>query len=427
MKNILISIGIFLVLLLNGSNLTDNILIRLLPFVYYTTIIIIFNKKLELPNIKKIYKVYDLTSIFLILLLIISIFRSKNPDFNVINKLSKTFYFILFLLFNYQLFSNDSKKRNLLVILKYGILYPVGLFAILNLLLWFFGFSFESNLELGSSVLLGQLIGKTIPRVTFPLVSGSVNFGLQLGTLLISSFALFKYYSKFYVFGFLFSVVLLLMNDSRAVIMSCILILALQYLRKVQMFLLKLIPLIILLGPFILVGSVYAMQYFDLISIVSRSSSDLETGNSRFLIWLVSLNEFMIPKMEHLLGYGMYGTFTSGASVYWASNFTSFENPLLTTAHNTFLSTLYDMGYIGVIFLILVLLKSCKKLYVIYESGIYNPILSACSGILLLYAFAGITDITISLYTANNCYIFFLIISLINITYDNYRKSLDKA
>jgi hypothetical protein len=427
MKNILISIGIFIVLLFNGSELTDNIFFRLSPFIYYIIIIIIFNKTLVLPSIRKICKFYNLASILFILVLIISIFRSENPDFAIINQLSKALYLVLFLLFNYQLLLNGSKKNNLLSVIQYGLFYPLGLFSILNLLLWFLGFSLESNLEIGSSVLLSQLIGKTIPRVTFPLGSGAVNFGLQLGTLLISSYALLKYYSRLYILGVIFSVVLLLINDSRAIIMSCVLILALQYFRNLQMFLLKLVPLFILLGPFILVGSVYVMQYFDLITILSRSSTDLETGNSRFLIWLVSLNEFITPKIDHLFGYGMYGTYTSGASKYWANNFTSFENPLLTTAHNTFLSILYDVGYVGVTLLIYLLSKSCKKIYFTYKNNLHQPVLSTCASVLLLYSFAGVTDITISLYTANNCYIFFLIVSLINITHNDNRNSLAKG
>jgi O-antigen ligase len=146
---------------------------------------------------------------------------------------------------------------------------------------------------------------------------------------------------------------------------------------------------------------------YDAFSFLSRSSGDLQTGNSRFLIWGISFAEFAQFKPIHLIGYGEYGHLGSGASKLWENIFSNWEDSGNKTPHNTMLVIMFDTGYIGLFFYISLLYGFIAKMIKIWLWQ--KPQRYLYLSYFLFMLLQGVTESTFGFYFFDYLFIFFMI------------------
>ncbi len=105
----------------------------------------------------------------------------------------------------------------------------------------------------------------------------------------------------------------------------------------------------------------------DFLNQFSRRENDLATGNSRKEIWencQAVLNDF---QFDHLWGYGHYGHMASGVADRYAHVTGGWDNNVV--AHNVYYQTVFDMGYLGVVALMAVLLIVLRAAGQLWRAG----------------------------------------------------------
>jgi O-antigen ligase len=293
-------------------------------------------------------------------LIAISLMRSGNPDISTFSILFRIVQLILFLFFA-MVMSAKTVEWKISKSILYFVVYPNLLLAVTNVFLlyndiYFFPQAIEDVSYFNKAVVLSSL-GFEMERVQFALARGYNNYSSYTGLVVaLGSVYIVNFWKERYRIVVLVSTIILyiivLLVDSRAAIFYPILITLLLMAKKiirVDLFKAKLLILVCIAGPllyYILVPLLGSTNFLDLIS---RSNSDLQTGNSRFLIWGYSIIEFLTPKVDHWFGYGDFGHFTSGVSVAYSTVFSTWTDSVLKTPHNTFLSILFDTGYIGLV------------------------------------------------------------------------------
>jgi hypothetical protein len=381
-----------------GTNLFQIFLL-----VYFINGIALFSyrNKFKLKLNKK------LTLIFCLVLIVnlISILRTNITGSSVLINVSKCIYLIVFTIFVVAFLNKYSRKRNLEVYFWNIGVNPMIVYGVLNLLMVLFDVQFKElyKVNLGKSVFLSYL-NLDVERVNFPLTQG-INTFASVFSFIFTTSLLFIFFLKTRGFKIYFalvtSLIILFLCDSRVLIIAPVFITVLFVVLKNNKFF-SYAPFLIPLGPILLWALLIFYKDNSLLNLISRSSSELETGNSRFIIWSYCLNEFSFFKFIHLFGYGQYGHFGSGVSRLWVDIFSnSFKSPELNTPHNSFLSLLFDIGYFGVIIYVLFFYTIIK---VIISKINYNKFYYSFLGYFLLLIFTGITESNLGIYNLLNFY-----------------------
>ncbi|MCF2518424.1 O-antigen ligase [Dyadobacter sp. CY351] len=294
---------------------------------------------------------------------------------------------------------------------------PFGIYALINILLWIFEFSFESTNELviGKALLL-EKFGIFVNRIKFPLANGINSYGTVVGGLLTISlvylFVVKK--NKLSTMGIITVLITtVLLTDSRGALIYSFLILgAIWYYRSSKSFpaVFKIVPLMPILGSFLLISVTQILSTTGLGAFLSRSSGDLESGNGRFLIWGYSLTEFIQFKIIQVIGYGDNGHVGSGVSNLWQNMFLTYGETTNMHPHNTTLAILFDIGYIGLAVYIYFL---WRVLTIIQKFWNINRNFSLVMLSFLLYTvLIGITESLYGFYYQNSIYFFFSIFAI---------------
>lgn len=403
MKYFLIITALFLFLIGSSSGIFSTWYFKFFLFFFY------FFCYLTLSELKfkEIFKGLGRLNLFFLLLLIVSLFRTnaENQTYLSIFLKATNFLFLLLAVKEFILKCNDNNYEKIKILL----LIPLILFAGLNFITYFVfnlqPFDLGEQQELGFSVLIYSLFGVLIERVNFPFISSVTTFGLLMGYLFIVSFYLrqrIKY--KILAFlGILFSVIGILLVDHRSGVFSLIvsvLMTHVAYKLRINLVISKLIVLISLFGPFLMVAISQILISSSFGEIISRDNAELSTGNSRFIIWLIGLEEILDFKWLHVFGFGEIGTYGAGISFLWANFFEKFADPLRITAHNLYLNVFFDMGYIGVITMFSLFFFLYKKTYLV--SNISK--LFFC--FLTFFLISGITESPIGFHSAITTLVF---------------------
>ena len=296
------------------------------------------------------------------------------------------------------------------------IITPFGLYAGFNILAWLIGISSPQNsVDIGQCLILSK-IGININRVNFPFANGINSYASTVGGLLTIEIAYIYFLKKKknwknYIFLIIFLVTLLL-TDSRAAILYPLLLNFCIYfiIKREKIPFLKFVPFIIIIGPlllFLVLPLVYKFQFF---SDLSRSSNDIDSGNSRFIIWGISIVEFLLFKIQHIYGYGLYGHFATKSSLEWANLFKNYATSDAMHPHNSLLSILFDYGYLGLVCILIFFFQICKRVTLLWVRHKELCILFI-SFFLYLMAIS-ITETYIGFYYSNsmNLIFFFLLI-----------------
>ncbi|WP_138995125.1 O-antigen ligase [Larkinella sp. C7] len=386
--------------------LVDSVYLWLLPallLLSYIVVNLIKNKKLYLTIFKN-----KTPFLLLVFCLILGLTRSNNPEEKELSSYIKIVQLLL-LLFSTGIFIMNSKK-NINKIFS-SIIAPFSLFCLLNLILWTINYKVNDTEEIniGQAIMLSNF-GFTIDRVSFPLGFGVNNYGTLIGAILIlsiTSFIFIKNNKSIYIFTIAICIITLLLLDSRASLLNAILIvlLCLYIYNKNAINLVKYIPYIAVFGPIFYMVTIPLLSQNEIISGLTRNSQELVTGNSRFFIWGIALNELSNFQIEHIFGFGEYGHYKSGASLIWSSFFGDYEKNDLKSPHNTVLSIVFDYGYIGLAIYIYILIDISKKIRSLWP--INKNISIIFTSFYFYLVLIGITEATFGLYILQFNYLFY--------------------
>lgn len=400
--------------LLYINRFTDNLVIKFLPtlLLFFTGYrIYIKNRALNKFNDFKVV-LKNKFLLFLCFILLIGLIRNNNPTTTVPSIIITSLFFCGFIYFIYQVIvligHLDSKLK---YIFRFLIL-PYILFFAANLLFWLAGIDFTSNEGDTTSkegILLGFL-GIHSVRVKFVFASGINSYATLLGgifTLILVYLFILKYRNWYIWFSFFITLVTILLTDSRSAFIYPFLItyVIFLYVKSSKLKFLSYWPYIIIIGPFLMTLLFPILSNYDFFSFLSRSSEDLITGNARFFIWVIALNEFLSFKILHLFGYGVYGHFASGASISWSNFFVSFnESSELVHPHNSALSILFDYGYLGLISFYIVILKICNLVKVRFRMIELKPVALIQTAFIIYLSLISITESFFGFYYLNTIY-----------------------
>lgn len=317
-----------------------------------------------------------------------------------------------------------DKLDNVNLILYYVVL-PFTMLALTNFVLYLGGISLtKSALGIDSGTyqaLLLSYVGIDITRVEFPLAGGLNSYASYIGALFAITLGIWVFGRKksfLFFISLLSFVVTLLMIDTRAALIYPLLITIYLFLirsRKKISKNLRWLALVVALGPLLFTFLLPWLSTLPGFEFLERGDGDIQSGNARFFIWLVSLAEFADFKLIHLIGYGDYGHFGSGASKQWAPLFDNWADPQYKTPHNTMFSLVFDYGYIGLILYITIIWQSIEKISYLWS---VQPAMAKVLFCFVLYNIvAGITEVLGGTYFPNYLLLFFMITIIINMQY----------
>lgn len=416
------SLIIFLLLLLN------TVLGKFIVFKVLVNLLLIYS----IANRSSVLK-YNIINankpiLLLALLLIISLIRSNNPNYDELTIVYKIYFFIIQSIYLLTLV-NDVKLNNnkdLYKFIEYIVVYPFALFCIINFVLYTNNIAFEDtgefeDLDTGESVILAS-IGIRLSRVIFPLSNGLNALSTVVGAIFTITGSLIiigKRLSVLNVISMISFIVILLMIDSRMAIFSPLLIFIILLFRNKIFSFVKLLfnitPYLFVIIPLILLLLLPFLNYIS----VSREGESLDSDFIRFIIWGISLKIFTNFNLLHLIGYGEYGHYGSGASKSWEDIFVSWGGSKTITAHNAALSLLFDIGYIGFVYFIIMYRSIIKSFMISIANG--NESVYILWGFLIYTSIAGSSESSIGFYVSNYLF-YFMILCFLSYKISSYDK-----
>jgi O-antigen ligase len=396
-------------MLINYDHFSSSIIFRLVPVLLL--IFVIINEALINGNVINIFQKKIILLFVFVFIIIIGVLTSSKPLYSVVFKVFKCLSLFVFLLASIIIIYNFRYRGILNVFVKFFFL-PFLFYVTLNLLFFLVGITGDDSVD-SKSVLLSY-IGTIGTRVNFYLSAGVNAYGSVLGVLLTFSlvgFGVVKKYKKYFLIGVLVSLISLFLTDSRGPMVYAFLIFFLvRFLSffKKPIFL-NLVPIIGFIGPFILLFFLSLISTTSFGESLSRNSGDFASGNSRLPIWTIAVSDFLVFKPEHhIFGYGEFGHHTSGLSPIWASIFDGQEeNHEFIHPHNTFLSIMFDYGYLGLLIYLIFQYKVINIIKRFWQSQ--KEISMFLLSNLLYFNFVGIGETMFGFYYRNVMYIFFIV------------------
>lgn len=287
------------------------------------------------------------------------------------------YFFTIFVIFR------NMEDRSVLVKM---VLYGYSIYILANLVLHVLGVQPENTLYLAEypTQMLSHL-GFPSNRILFPMADGINNFGLLTGAVMVGLMNILRKklgaWEKIFIFLLIlvcFSVILL--TDSRGGLLFSILAIAITFIPRKGLAVLKWIPFLGSTMPllFSVFAPAFLAKYFGFLNRSSigwdsRATSPTElacvesmksSGNllsNRTVIWSKVVGGLSNFQPIHLIGYGFRGQITSGISAQYACLFASHIDSLMATSHNIWLQLILDIGYLGLlitlIFLILTMIR----------------------------------------------------------------------
>lgn len=313
--------------------------------------------------------------IYLIIILI-SYFRAYEFSvFKILSYLSFTLFIIYYL--SEVLSEYYRSETSPIDTFRAYIISPFTFYIALNFVCWILNLKIDNKsnneVEIGPAVVLSSF-GYAIERVNFLFSKGINGYAVMLGA--ISSYftldmILNKKWSAQNIILYTTLIISILLTDARSAIAFPIMILIVCY--SIMFLNLK---FVIRIGAYLFIGiPIIAVIFIPLLAEIeffnqfARSDSDLFTLNGRLFIWFFAVDEFINFKLIHLVGYGFEGHVSSGASQNWSFLFASFSNPEAVHPHNSLLSITFDLGYTGILLVLIILNQVSSKLTTFYTKN----------------------------------------------------------
>ena len=374
------------------------------------------------------------TLLIFIFLLIISYLRNNNPHLVLISTIPNLVVFMLFtsvflLLGKYYISKEFTDSPKFIVNF---VVIPYLLFALTNFILYYLKIKVTEKIleegDTGGAVMLSYF-GISLQRVIFPLVNALNEYSIYIGSIFGLSLWLSIVYKKqkfLLLFTTFVTLAVLLFVDSRAALLYPVFFVIISYIiykfnfKRIKL-LFPFLAFLVILGPILLVNLLPAISGNSAVSTaLSRHTNDIATGNTRFAIWSMATETFKNFDPIQIVGYGQTGHYGSGASLRWQYLFNGWKYSDMKSPHDTALSVLFDIGYVGLIIYILLIYQSLKKVSVIWAS---KPIVAGALFIFLLYNIVeGIGESLGNFDLLNYLYLFIMIVIIINFEYDSLKN-----
>lgn len=307
----------------------------------------------------------DLASIFLFCLLIYLFISSRfrfaryyNPAF---------FEFVL--------------TRYTLKILRIPTIAVTVLFAI-----YLIGYNHPATVIMrnGEPMVMLKALGISMVKKAVPFTGGThpTLFGIWAGaTFVMNAMALATiwlkrgkrrkmYFGEIAILGFL------IFADSRGTMLITLLTVLVVYLCfkfRIAGFL-RWFVLIVPVLPFVFTASMGFFAQTSFAEKVARGNQGVEnltTLSARTVIWQECLEEIRDPDPIHLVGWGEHGQGTAGVARRYAHIFPKdhYEDTGLIVTHNFFFQAFFEVGYLGIGFILLVLFVGMNHAIKLYHRG----------------------------------------------------------
>lgn len=374
--------------------------------------------------------------VLFLLLLIISLFRTHsflNTQFSVIKNVFIIVLFPTFIYFYHQYKNQDGNFSERSFILL--IIHVLGIFCLANFLAFVLNPTFSSE-----AATTFRFIGINTKKFVYPLYPNShpTKIGSLGGFLVVLSAGFLKHAKPltskerltiivYICVGF----IIILMSDSRANLFAAILSIGvIHFLASANK--LSLIKYAVWLLPFsniLFIGLLQSTAKTSFMSQISRSSSsDISTGNSRKFIYMAANNELAEFKPIHVVGFGEYGPYGAGITKYYMEakfGYSTKEQKLLSSVtHNTALQVIFDIGYVGLVVYLLLLVSLFGQTINMFKDG--KPEMLIVAYLLTYILINGTSGTYFGNYNAFQNYLFIIISFFVFISYNAYLKEKKK-
>ncbi|CAM1348072.1 O-antigen ligase family protein [Tenacibaculum insulae] len=372
--------------------------------------LVVFNALSEQKNTG--FKLPLLMVVFFLLIVIGSL-RNNNIGSNFNSIVYQTSKFVFFFIaFIQTLNKSFIQEKSISDIFNWMIYLPLFFCVFINVSLLTLGFEPEVNAVLEGKkndfVILSGLGIAYNPEWSF--IEGFKGSRSIIGLLLLLSLLKLrnKLLNKTFIYlSIITSVIILLILDTRAALFYPIFIFILVVFffnkEKPPRFLFVL-PFLILYGSNLLLLFLAYISQMEEFSFLARSSEDFATGNSRSLIWGISFLEFFNFKPIHIVGYGEFGHYKSGASILWSAIFSGDEGGETKTPHSLFYSVLFDYGYIGLLIILLIQRKIIRVIRYTWSKCFHESVYIL--SFFIYWVLLGITESFFGFYSSNIIFIF---------------------
>lgn len=364
---------------------------------------------LKSPQVKKVGPV-----LFYCLLIFVSLIRANEFS---LNRLLDYLSFTLFLIAYISGILDHCKDEGIRYIdgFRNFVINPFVYYIGINYVFWLLNITSDARSDgeifIGNAVVL-QALGYSIERVNFLFSIGINGYAVILGAILSFITVDNVFQNKWTVKNIVLYIIVMiaiLLTDSRSAIIYPILILAGCYAVKLLKmgFVITISPIIFVVIPLLVAFVLPLLAEVAFFAQFSRNATDLFTLNGRVFIWVFAFEEFNNFNLFHLFGFGYFGHVTSGASLKWAFLFVSYNVSDNVHPHNSILSMIFDIGYLGLATIIFIIWKVSAKLRQFWNQNVKHAL--TFYALLLYFIFISITESFIGFYYLNA---FPLIISL---------------
>lgn len=367
------------------------------------------------------------------LMVIISFWRTHNfliSNTNIIKTslVTTLFPIVMYLAFQYEVQKNPSVPKQMVLI----IIHVMALFCFVNII-----YTFANPVYGDVNSALLKAVGISQKKYIFSLYEGvhpntigslgGMLMVLSAGCVLHFKFSRFKQKALYLSYCFTGFVVAVL-GDSRGTLFGAIICIALLYafVKTRQYPILKYLVFLFPFSHMIFLGIVGNIAESDAAENISRDSKDLSTGNSRKFIYETANNELADFKPIHFIGYGEYGIYGAGLTMYYIEKFGELlpsEQVMISVAHNSAVQAIFDTGYIGTFFYIMLMFIAFHKSQKLYKKG-QDPFI-LITFFLLYYMITGMSETYFGKY-AKFQYFMLLYLSFVVLLSANYEGYLKK-
>lgn len=252
--------------------------------------------------------------------------------------------------------------------------------------IYLIGFNHPSTVIMrnGEPMVMLKALGISLAKKAVPFTGGThpTLFGIWAGaTFVMNAMALATvwlkrgkrrkmYFNELAILGFL------IFADSRGTMMITLLTVAIVYLAfKFRLAgLLRWFVLVVPLLPFVFtvsMGLLAQTEYADILARGDQGAKNLSTLSARTVIWQECLEEIQDPSPIHLIGWGEHGQGPSGVARRYAHIFPDehYDDIGLIVTHNFFFQAFFEVGYLGVTVILLVLFVAMNHAIRLYHKG----------------------------------------------------------
>ena len=301
---------------------------------------------------------------------------------SMVNEFTQIFgmFFLVYAFINYA-FRGETDFNKIANKVIVALISAPAFLIIINVLLYFIGFhdppSIDADIgaeEEGGLTVMLSMLGFNVRRSSLVFMIHTNNAAVMVGSIALTLFLglrsldLSRWQRLYFAVALGASLIALLLFDSRGAMGSAFLVaigaLFLNLIRSFRIFHLSLWVLPVL--PFFLMAILAMVGESEIGQSISRKDGDnnIASGNGRSYIWEHCINEVLDPKIAHFMGYGQVGHIASGLDKKWAWKFPGW------VTHSFFFQSFLDLGYLGILSIILALQICAKSAIFLYKRGI---------------------------------------------------------